>query len=199
MTVQVKSILTATYCVFISVFHISFFCPFPAFICNFFLYLILPPPLFSARDIPLQRGHHVHQQLVPSFCSPPLHRLHPLLQGKLTKGPCVAARAPILQSFCLFYCLCSDVSCDWRCWFSVCPPLHWFYDCEHNFLGTSCRGFFYFLSHWAQSTWSINKLHFWRIYSLALCTCVHVLYLRNASSLNMLLYECLPAVNNRFR
>uniref|UniRef100_A0A8C6M464 Lysosomal protein transmembrane 4 beta n=1 Tax=Nothobranchius furzeri TaxID=105023 RepID=A0A8C6M464_NOTFU len=35
----------------------------------------------AAGDISLQRGHHVHQQYVPSLCSPPLHWLHPLLQG----------------------------------------------------------------------------------------------------------------------
>lgn len=47
--------------------------------------LSLPPSLL-AGDIPLQRGHHVHQQHVPSFCSPPLHWVHPLLQGKPTES-----------------------------------------------------------------------------------------------------------------
>lgn len=36
-----------------------------------------------AWNVPLQRGHHVHQQHVPSFRSPHLHRMHPLLQSKL--------------------------------------------------------------------------------------------------------------------
>ncbi|CAF90853.1 unnamed protein product, partial [Tetraodon nigroviridis] len=34
-----------------------------------------------AWNVPLQRGHHVHQQHVPSFRSPHLHRMHPLLQS----------------------------------------------------------------------------------------------------------------------
>lgn len=36
-----------------------------------------------AGDFPLQRGHHVHQQHVPSLCSSDLHWLHPLLQGEI--------------------------------------------------------------------------------------------------------------------
>lgn len=45
-------------------------------------------PTLVAGDIPLQRGHHVHQQHVPSFCSSPLHWVHPLLQGEPTDSVC---------------------------------------------------------------------------------------------------------------
>lgn len=51
---------------------------------------LMASSFFPARDIPLQRGHHVHQQHVPSFRRPPLHWVHPVLQGEssVRTDPC---------------------------------------------------------------------------------------------------------------
>lgn len=57
----------------------------PTFLFAFYIWLISSSPVplsLLAGDISIQRGYHVHQQHVPSLCSPPLHRLHPVLQGK---------------------------------------------------------------------------------------------------------------------
>lgn len=44
----------------------------------------------SAGNLPIQRGHHVHQQHVPSSCSSSLYWRHSLFQGK----PCVFYTSP---------------------------------------------------------------------------------------------------------